>query len=333
MLAFGGASSEHEVSIRSALNVLAAVDRQRYDVILAFIDKQGAWWLADDIAESMTNMERQAISIDLGAKSFVASERKLPIDVAFPVLHGLNGEDGTIQGLLEMLEIPYVGCGVMASALCMDKLRTKELVQCHDIDVAPWLAVTRGGSYDGLDISQQLGRGPWFVKPARGGSSIGVSKVYALEEMDAALDAAHQHDDIALIEAAIVGRELEVAVLGSSTDMQISGVGEIVAGADFYDYDDKYATDSRSQTKVSAGLEGTQEDFIRSLAGAIYQALGCYGLARVDFLMDQEGRVYLNEVNTMPGFTNISMYPKMMEAIGVDYSSLIQQLIDLALKR
>jgi D-alanine-D-alanine ligase len=330
LLLFGGESSERDVSISSARNVYAAIDDMKFELILGYIDAQGKWWLLDSFDTELT---QQQIIPMLGEGSFLTlpDNRRLRPDVILPILHGKNGEDGSVQGLAQLLHIPIVGCDMTASAICMDKLATKEILDAHAIATAPYDTHRR---YDAVPdfnhLSLRLGC-PMFVKPARAGSSVGVSKVYSEDELIAALELAHQHDEVALIERGIAGRELEVAVLGNPPAHRTSGVGEIIPGDDFYSYDAKYAMNSTSQAIISAELDPTIRTHIQHQASLVYEVLGCTGLARVDFFLTEDNTLYVNEINTLPGFTNISMYPKLWRAEGLSYSELIEELIHLAM--
>lgn len=333
MLLFGGESSEHDVSISSARNVYAAIDDSQFDVQLGFIDKNGKWWLLDsfDNNEVTTHNASQLVPA-LGSESFmtIPGNRLIKPDVLLPILHGKNGEDGSVQGLAQLLHIPIVGCDMTASAICMDKLATKEILSTHNIAIAAYDVHRRhDAAPDFNHLSMRLGS-PMFIKPARAGSSVGVSKVYSEDELLQALELAHQHDDTVLIERGIAGREIEVAVLGNPPHHQTSGVGEIKPGEDFYSYTAKYAAGSSSQTIIPAELSEELTAHIRQQAGLVYEILGCKGLARVDFFLTEDNTLYVNEVNTLPGFTNISMYPKLWRAEGISYAQLIERLIFLA---
>jgi len=336
LLIFGGESPEHEISILSAKNVAAAIDQNKYQVTYCYITKDGAWVLQDNWTGDEPKEVGDRIAVIPGAKQCmnVSDNSVLEFDVAFPVLHGKNGEDGTIQGLLAMMKLPMVGCNVESSALCMHKDATKRVLASYGIPVANGMTVHSGYDIEQvqIDVSKKLGAAPWFVKPSRVGSSIGVRKVANESELTDAIVNALQFDDTVLIEEAIIGRELEVAVLGNVPRHSASVVGEIITGAEFYDYDDKYSEDSESQVKLNVTLPADIEENIRSIAERTFEYLGCGGLSRVDFLMDGEGKLYVNEVNTMPGFTNISMYPKLWQEQGVSYAELIDSLIELALE-
>ncbi len=332
LLVFGGESSEHEVSVSSARNVYAAIDDSVFEVILAYIDKLGRWWLLDAMADDITTRGARRLVPVLGSGSFatIPSSHLISPDVILPILHGKNGEDGSVQGLAQLLHIHIVGCDMTASSICMDKIATKKILEAHNIAVTPYEIHLRGaGVPEHNRIRHRLG-GPLFVKPSRAGSSVGVSKVRTEAEFLEALDVAHQHDEVVLIERGIKGRELEVAMLGNPPHHQASVVGEIKPGDDFYSYDAKYAGGSSSKTIIPAELDEATIARVRALASAVYELLGCRGLARVDFFLSDDGTLYVNEVNTMPGFTNISMYPKLWHAQDVSYPQLIERLILLA---
>lgn len=334
LLLFGGESSEHDVSISSARNVFAAIDDTKFDVLLGYIDRQGKWWLLDRFGSEINPHGAPQLAPVLGAGSFVTfpNSRVVKPDVILPVLHGKNGEDGSVQGLAQLMHIPIVGCDMTSSAICMDKLATKEILATAGIRVSPYEVHRQGGSTpDFNQLSVQLGS-PMFVKPSRAGSSVGVSKVYSEEELVKALDEAHKHDETVLIERGISGRELEVAILGNPPQHKASGVGEVKPGDDFYSYDAKYAASSTSQVIIPADLAESDALRIRELASKTYATLGCRGLARVDFFLADDGTTYVNEINTLPGFTNISMYPKLWKQEGVSYSQLIERMIALALE-
>jgi D-alanine-D-alanine ligase len=259
---------------------------------------------------------------------------EIRLDVVFPVLHGKNGEDGTIQGLLELAGIPYVGCGVMASANCMDKDTAKRLFVSAGVPTAKWILATPEQDIQDLDAKIQEGiQYPVFVKPANAGSSIGVSKAHHLEELKEALKEAFRYDWKVLLEETIYGRECECAVLGNRCDAKTSAVvGEILPVRELYDFEGKYI-DGSTQLEIPASLPEEQTKLIQSTALKAYHALGCEGLSRVDFFAREDGSVILNEINTLPGFTNISMYPKLFLASGYTYSGLLDALIQAALNR
>ncbi len=335
MLLFGGESSEHSVSISSARNVYAALDDTKYDIILCYIDEGGKWYLLDDLAAQIDTAEVPQIVPLMGSGNFmtIPGNDLFAPDVMLPILHGANGEDGTVQGLARLLHIPIVGCDLEASAICMDKVVTKQLLDHANIRTVPYEVHVTGDPLPSFgQLSASLGD-TLFVKPARSGSSVGVSKVRNDSELSAALADAHQHDAKVLIEKAIVARELEIGVLGNGHDARISGVGEIMPDREFYDFDSKY--DSASQTKVAipADLPDAISDEIIATAGHVYDVLGCSGLSRIDFFLSDDSQVYVNEVNTLPGFTNISMYPKLWRAKGLDYGSLVEALIKTALNQ
>ncbi len=316
----------------SARNVYAAIDNDKFEVILAYIDKSGVWWLIDNIVEDIVTDTAQQLVPALGSGEFrtTPDNKSIKPDVILPILHGKNGEDGSIQGLAQLLHIPIVGCDMTSSSICMDKLATKEILESHGIAVSPYESHRSGAPLpDFQTVTQHLGS-PIFVKPSRAGSSVGVSKVRNQQEFIDALAEAHRHDEVVLIEKGISGRELEVAMLGNPPDHQASAVGEIIPGDDFYSYDAKYASSSSSQSLVPAPLDDNTALMVRNAAANVYELLGCSGMSRVDFFLADDGILYVNEVNTIPGFTNISMYPKLWQANGLAYGQLIERLISLA---
>ena len=344
---FGGMSPEHEVSLRSAESVLNNIDHSKYNVFPVGITREGDWILygGKDYSQLPTgawknhpNNRRATISPvrGQGLLNFegdcVVRER---IDVVFPVLHGENGEDGAMQGLLQMAGIPYVGPHVAASAVSMDKTLTKLVVDHAGVPQAAWQLVRRSelnNHMDNtLDILENRFRYPMFVKPAGTGSSVGVSKASNREALQAALLAAAKYDGKILVEEFIHGREVEVAVMGNDNPVA-SICGEIDSGADFYDYDAKYVTDT-SVAYIPARIPEDVEEIVREAAVKVYSAIGCQGLSRVDFFVTYEGdRVVFNEINTLPGFTSISMFPKLFAQSGIPYPQLIDELLRLALE-
>ncbi len=338
---FGGESSEHEVSCISGTTIINNIDRDKYDVMMIGITEDGRWLLVNDVQDIKDGTWRNsnvlaAILPDKSHKGVLISEGDsfeiVKIDAVFPILHGLNGEDGTIQGLLEMAGIPYVGCGVLASAAGMDKLSTKKVVEPLHIRQAKYVPVFKN-ELDNMDsviehVESELSY-PVFVKPSNAGSSKGVSKAADRNGLvDAILEAA-KHDGRILVEETIVGREIECAVLGGS-NVEASGVGEILAAAEFYDFDAKY-NNAESKTVIDPDLPGDVVSGIRDAAVRIFKALDGFGLSRVDFFVENETNdIVFNEINTMPGFTEISMYPMLWEAKGIDKTSLITKLIEMA---
>lgn len=330
LLLFGGESSEHEVSVASAQNVYAAIDQSQYEIILGFIDTAGKWWRKQSLEASP---DEQLLPV-LGSNTFttVPSGHNILPDIILPILHGKNGEDGAVQGLAQLLHIPIVGCDMISSAICMDKIATKEVMIANNIAVVPYFVYRRGEPLpDFHAISQDLDS-TLFVKPARAGSSVGVSKVRSGAELITAINEALLHDSVVLIEKAMNIRELEVAVLGNPPEHKASVAGEVIAGADFYSYEAKYDSSSSSHVEIPANISEEQAIEIRKLAEKIYSLLGCSGLARIDFFLTETGEIYLNEVNTLPGFTDISMYPKMWDYSGISYQNLISTLLESAVK-
>ena len=342
---FGGASSEHEVSLVTASNIIRNIPADKYEVVAIGITKKGRWFYFPGDVEMISSGEWEKspdcapalLSPDPIHKGFIkiqdgdVSVQK--VDVIFPALHGKNGEDGTIQGLLELAGIPYVGCGVLASANCMDKDVTHTILEANGISTARWAVVYSGEKLETrcAQISEELGGFPLFVKPANSGSSVGINKVYDAESLRDAVKIAFTHDKKVIIEEYIKGREIECAVFGNESPIA-SVCGEIIPENDFYDYDAKYVLNN-TRLGIPAELDPTSERKIRETAVKGFTALGCSGLSRVDFFLKEDGTVILNEINTMPGFTPISMYPKLMAQIGVPYSDLLDKLIKLALEK
>ncbi|HET7139948.1 MAG TPA: D-alanine--D-alanine ligase family protein [Arthrobacter sp.] len=355
---FGGRSSEHAVSCVTAAGVLGAIDKDKYDVIPIGIAKSGQWVLASGdtgqwslSASSLPEVAPSSETVTLAEiggehQLIVAAPNRVPqelgtVDVVFPLLHGPFGEDGTIQGLLELSDTRYVGAGVLASAVGMDKHYMKVIFEAAGLHVGPYIAVTdRQWVKDAESVRKQVDRlgFPVFVKPARAGSSMGISKVDSLEDLDAAVEEARRHDLKLVIEAGIVGREIECAVLeGRGTDSpRTSMPGEIsVAGGthEFYDFNAKYVEDDAAALSCPADLPEEAIVRVRELAAAAFDAVGAEGLSRVDFFYTPDGELIINEINTMPGFTPKSMYPQMWAASGLGYADLIDELIYLALNR
>ena len=355
---FGGRSSEHAVSCVTAAGVLGAIDYDKYDVIPIGIAKTGQWVLASGdtgqwslSASSLPEVAPSARTVTLAEiggehQLIVASPNEVPqelgtVDVVFPLLHGPFGEDGTIQGLLELSDTRYVGAGVLASAVGMDKHYMKVVFEAAGLQVGPYIAVTdRQWITDPESVRKRvdlLGY-PVFVKPARAGSSMGISKVDSLEGLDAAIEAAREHDLKLVIEAGIVGREIECAVLeGRGTEPpRTSMPGEIVVAAgehEFYDFNAKYVEDDAASLSCPADIPDEAIARVRELSAAAFDAVGAEGLSRVDFFYTPDGELIINEINTMPGFTPKSMYPQMWAASGLGYAELIDELIYLALNR
>ena len=344
---FGGVSPEHEVSLRSAEAVLNNIDKGKYNIFPVGITKEGKWILygGKDYSDLPSGRwlthpdNRQAAISPIRGQGLLTFEGdcvvRQRIDVVFPVLHGENGEDGSVQGLLQLAGIPYVGPHVAASAVAMDKTLTKLVADHAGITQAAWHLVRRadmGGRMETtLDALEAKFAYPMFVKPAGTGSSVGVSKAAEREDLKNALLAAGKYDDKVLVEEFIRGREIEVAVMGNESPVA-SICGEIDSGADFYDYDAKYITDT-SVAYIPARIPEDVAETVRDTAVKVYKAIGCQGLSRVDFFVTwQENRVVFNEINTIPGFTSISMYPKLFGASGVPYGQLIDKLLELALE-
>ncbi len=331
MLVYGGQSSEHDVSVASASNVFAALDNTKYDITTCLIDREGRWWLVETVGEDHGG-KPQLLPV-LGQQRFITlpDHRIVQPDVLMPILHGKHGEDGTVQGLAELMGIPCVGPSLLSAAVTMDKDMTKRLLEYAGIPVVPWKTwLIHDQPPDYETLVDELGSN-LFVKPASAGSSIGISHVTSGEQWEEILNKAAEHSEMVLIEKAIHAREIEVAVLGNHEPV-VSSPGEIIPGEDFYSYEDKYDTSSRSQVNIPADLPDEIATKIKEFAKKAYMVTESRGMARVDFFVDEDMNIYLNEINSIPGFTNISMYPKLWRNEGLAYPQLLSKLIDLALE-
>jgi len=322
---YGSKSSEHEVSIVSASNVIDAMDREKYDVIRVFISKELEWFLDPNGDQ---------------AQLFPYSPLDLKKDADFvlPILHGPNGEDGTVQGLLELLDLPYGGCSVIGCAAAMDKIVAKDIFANVGLNQTPYVALTTGDLNDAARKSEKLRqikerlKLPYFVKPANMGSSVGITKVLAFDDLEEALDLAAHYDSRLVVEQGVNCIELETAVMGND-ELEVADVGEIITGDEFYTYDDKYIN-GVSQTRIPANISKEDREKIREMAKVAYQGLGCCGFARCDFMMDKDtGKIFINEINAIPGFTSISMFPKLFMDQGYSYSEIIDKIIKLGYER
>jgi D-alanine-D-alanine ligase len=344
----GGRSAEHEVSLKSASNIVEAIDKEKYEVVLVAIDKQGQWFLNDAARLFLEASDSEMPAIAKGEASDGVSlvtqgtdagqlvrttDHQLvgPVDVMFPVLHGTYGEDGTVQGLLKLANIPFVGAGVLGSAVGMDKDVMKRLLRDAGIPGPDFLSFHRNREVPYSDVVSKLGT-PFFVKPANLGSSVGVSRVKDEKEYVDALAEAFRYDHKVIIEENIEGREVECSVLGNE-DPVASTIGEVILQQDFYSYQEKYLDDSGAILEIPAKLPTKTVKKVQDLAIKAFQVLCCEGMARADFFIRGEDEVLVNEINTIPGFTKISMYPKLWEASGLSYGDLIDKLIQLALER
>jgi len=344
---FGGKSAEHEVSLQSAKNIVDAIDRTAYDVVLIGIDKQGKWHINEEssyllhaenpklIELNKSNNPVELIPGDTGGELIHAESATSlgQLDVVFPIVHGTLGEDGSLQGMMRLANLPFVGTDVLGSALCMDKDIAKKLLKLANIQVAKGLTFRRAqmDSIDFSRVAEELGT-PMFIKPANQGSSVGVSKVSTKEEFDKAIREAFDFDHKLIIEEAIVGREIECSILGNEEPIA-SLPGEILPQTEFYSYDSKYIDEKGAELEIPADLPEETTKRIQEIAIKAFQTLECEGLARVDVFLTEAGDIYVNEINTLPGFTTISMYPKLWEVSGISYSELINRLIELAIDR
>jgi D-alanine-D-alanine ligase len=354
---FGGRSDEHDVSITSAHAILNNIDRTRFEPVPIGITREGAWVTGGNPLQQLAATSRLPLpeysgegraAASAGSTDLVQSHDPQELrdrsdtswvqglDVVFPVLHGPMGEDGTVQGMLELAGIPYVGSAVLGSAVAMDKITAKRLCEGAGLPIVPWFSFSRREWERSVDdvsmrIEQELGY-PCFVKPSNMGSSVGVFKVHGPEELEESVKGAGFHDRRILVEQAVDARELEVSVLGNEDPIS-SIVGEIVPGHEFYDYEAKYVDDS-SELLIPAPVSPEVSDEVRRIAVDVFRLLDCAGLARVDCFLDRKTeQVYFNEINTIPGFTPISMYPKLWEASGIPFGELVSRLVELAIER
>ncbi|WP_373894983.1 D-alanine--D-alanine ligase [Virgibacillus natechei] len=344
---FGGKSAEHEVSLQSAKNIVEAIDKDKYEIVLIGIDKEGKWHLndqssyllnAEDPKRIQLNKSNDTIALVPGESAnqliHAADALRLDqLDVVFPIVHGTLGEDGSLQGMLRIANIPFVGANVLGSSISMDKDIAKRLLKEAGINVAKGFAYTRS-KQDLINYEEavdHLGT-PMFIKPANQGSSVGVSKVSTKEEFEKGIASAFQYDHKVIVEESLVGREIECSVLGNA-DPKVSSLGEILPQTEFYSYESKYIDEKGADLAIPADVSDEVTNRMQKVAVHAFETLQCEGLARVDFFLTDDGEIYVNEVNTLPGFTKISMYPKLWEISGIPYSELISELIELAIER
>ena len=346
---FGGKSAEHEVSLQSAKNVADAIDKGKYDIVLIGIDKNGKWHLNTDTSKFLLNSHNpklialnkenaKSVALIPQSNSFLSLENSVintsnteKIDVIFPILHGPFGEDGTVQGLLKLAGVPFVGAGVLGSAVGMDKDVMKRLLRDAQIPIGKFLTAHEGEKLSFKTVAKTLGL-PFFVKPANMGSSVGVSKVSKQSQFTIAVKEAFAFDQKILLEENISGREIECSVLGNENPIA-SLPGEIIVHNEFYSYEAKYIDEHGASLAIPAKLSKAEIKKVQKLAIATFKTLSCEGLGRVDFFLKKNGEFIVNEINTIPGFTSVSMYPKLWEASGIPYTKLIDILIQLALER
>lgn len=341
VLLYGGRSGEHEVSCRSAASILKNLDPRKYDVSPVAVDHNGIWFLQErldprKVGDSLpVDSDRPRVGV-LPGSGLTAGGDAIPVDIAFPIIHGSFGEDGTIQGLLEMAGLPYVGSGVLGSAVGMDKEAMKRLWREAGLPTAPFATL-----YDSSEVAELApllagaGLSPeeeLFVKPARGGSSVGITRAKGRKALEEALATAFRYDTKAIVERTVLGREIECAVIGND-EVETFPPGEIIPRDGFYDYDAKYVNPDGARLEVPADLPEKQLQEIREVASRAYRTLEAEGYARVDLFVTPEGKIFLNEINTIPGFTTISMFPRMCQVGGLNYSELLDRLITLGVER
>ena len=333
---YGGRSVEHGVSINSAKNIFEHLDKERFEPILIGISTVGTWYLTREVSKEIDSGEELTLRLNPSSPAFITTSGKsIQVDIIFPVLHGTDGEDGSIQGLIKAMDLPMVGTGVLGSAMAMSKLVTKRLLKEAGLPVADFLYAyySEKNELQFHQVKEKLGL-PFMVKSASLGSSVGVSKVKSKEDFDEAIEAGFRYDDCILVEEYIQGREIECALLGNSP-ATASLPGEIIISKEyeFYTFDAKYVDGNAVTIEVPAKLDAEIQEKVRALSIRAYQALSCEDFARVDLFLTKEGEVFVNEINTIPGFTNSSMFPVMWKERGISFTGLITRLVELALAR
>jgi len=343
-LIFGGKSAEHEVSINSAKNIFKAMDQKKYDPILIGISKQGSWYqfANEDVFKNHKSLEDANLTsekmislLSYQGKPCIHSlhtQEKIALDCAFPIIHGTMGEDGTLQGYFKIVNLPFVGCSVLSSAIGMDKDYMKRLMTEAGIVNSKSVLLKKSESTAYTEVVQKIGS-PFFIKPANAGSSVGVHKIKSETDYQTKLKDSFQYDHKVIAEEFIEGREIECSVMGLNHSPKASLPGELIVTHEFYSYEAKYLDANGAEIIIPARLDEKQTSQIRELALKTFKTLGCDGLTRVDFFLKKNGQIYVNEINTLPGFTQISMYPKMWEATGLSYENLISELIELAFSK
>jgi D-alanine-D-alanine ligase len=343
---FGGKSAEHEISLISGKNVISSLDMTKYEIIRIGITKSGQFYYFDNDNYLINSDDPNTIALDIskgqpitfafGEKMLVGlkdNNLKIKLDVVFPVLHGTNGEDGTMQGLLKILDVAFVGPGVLGSAVGMDKIIAKHLLQDAGVPISKSLSFDLSNKAEiNFEKVESVLKLPMFIKPANSGSSVGINKAHNKEEFAEFIEEAFKYDSKIVVEEGIVGREIEVSVLGNE-EVKASLPGEVIPSHEFYDYDAKYLDENGAAFKIPVELSPEQTALVQETAVKTFKALSCEGMARVDGFLTEEGKFILNEINTIPGFTKISMYPKLWEVSGISYPQLLDKLIELALKR
>lgn len=336
---FGGQSAEHEISIISAKNILSNLDEDQFNAILIGIDKENGTWKHIQNKNQLNNLTRiilkknsdAYLNKDCNDTYIHLLDEKIKIDLVFPILHGTNGEDGSIQGLCQFYNIPFVGCGVTTSSICMDKHFTKVILSNIGIPIVPYMKLSHNDAIKYQDIVKVLGA-PFFIKPANSGSSIGVHKVENEEEFGWMLIDAKKYDSKILLEKYIAGKDVECAIMGNN-DYQVSGIGEIIIKDGWYDYNSKYLNKSLAEVNSKANIADTLTRKIQEYTKDIFKELGGTGLSRVDFIVSYDDEIFFNEVNTMPGFTNLSLFPNLFMQLDITYSNLITNIINLGLNK
>lgn len=334
-LLYGGKSTEHDISFRSAASVYKAINHNQHEVVLINITRNGEWLIGNEQAllsgKDLTSEGAKKVFVIPNGQFYSEDKAIENIDVVLPILHGIMGEDGTVQGLLEICDIPYVGCVLLSSAMCMDKDATKRMLTTANLKVADGITLYKHKYQEQLKEMNFKFNYPIFIKPANQGSSVGVSKVDEEQDFIKALEYGFKFDAKVLVENGIKGRELEVAVIGNNTPIT-SVPGEVIVNQDFYSFENKYIDEDGATISIPAELTDEQQHLVRETAVKAYEALDCKGLSRVDVFLTDDNEVIINEINTLPGFTSISMFPKLFEVTGIEYSQLIEKLLQYAIE-
>lgn len=341
-LLFGGRSAEHEVSVKSARNIAAALDKNKFNLVLLGLSKTGSWYYLDSFDESPSLKDEALIgkrpqigfTLNEGRPQVfkIGTNETIPVDIAFPILHGTFGEDGCVQGFLKMLNLPFVGCGVLSSAAGMDKDVMKKIFTHAGIPNSPYVVLRPWNHLSYKELCDRLGS-PFFIKPANAGSSVGVYKIKTEADFKTKLPDSFLYDTKVIAERFIPGREIEISVLGLSHSPKVSEPGEVKVLHEFYSYEAKYLDENGAEIIIPAILPEATKNQIKALAAKAFTAINGSGFARIDFFVHESGEIYLNEINTLPGFTNISMYPKMWEASGIAYTDLITKIIEIGVEQ
>jgi len=334
----GGKSPEHEISIKSAKNIFAALDKNQFNTKLIYISKQGSWYSISEedlLKKQIEFVPKNELAIKLNSKGtffkLAETQSEFKIDIIIPAIHGPNCEDGSIQGFLKTLDIPFVGTDILGSAICMDKVISKQILKHNKIPVAEFTYLNSKDKIPTfVEIKSKLGI-PFFIKPANLGSSIGISKIRNQKEFETGITNAFKYDNKIILEQNITGRELECSVLEENNQLSISTPGELIIKSDFYDYEEKYSKNSKTKIQIPASLDKKTQEKVKKIVAKAYKTLNCKGFSRVDLFLTKDNKVFINEINTLPGFTDSSMFPQMLNAEGISNQEILTRLIKTTL--